>query len=375
MKIPIFDLTRQYKSIEREINNALLSTARRGYFTLGPEVERFEKEFAGFIGTRFAVGVGSGTDALTLALQALDIGRDDEIIVPANSYPSAFGLSLTGSRLRLVDVDEYGNMDISQLSKVISKRTKAIIPVHLYGNPLDIPAIQKILLSRKAWSKIAIVEDCAQAHGAKIDGRSAGSFGTIGCFSFYPSKNLGAYGDGGMLVTDSATTAKKLRALRMYGETSRYNSVIISRVSRLDELQAALLCVKLKHLTAWNIRRRQIADRYMKGLAGTGDIRFLYHPSKNLRSANHLFAIRTARREELQKFLAKNGIQTAVHYPVPIHLIKSFKHLGYKQGDFPISEALSREVLSLPLFPELKETEQAAVIRQIRIFFKNNQGL
>lgn len=363
MKIPIFNLTRQYKNIEQEINNAILSTVRSGMFILGPKVAAFEKSFAAFVRIPYAIAVGSGTDALTLSLKALDITNGDEIIIPANAYPSAFGLSLTGACIKLIDVGNDGNLDPALLSAILTKKTRAVIPVHLYGNPANIPAIKNIL----RYSKISLIEDCAQAHGAKINGQHVGTFGSIGCFSFYPSKNLGAYGDGGMLVTANKLLAQKLQALRMYGEIARYQSIMVSGVSRLDEIHAAVLEVKLKYLAAWNARRKKIAEQYMRALEGTGDIRFI---QSNYQSTHHLFVIRTKQRDDLQTHLAKHGIQTAIHYPTPIHLTKSFKYLGYKKGDFPVSEALSDEVLSLPLFPELTQNEQETVILYIKNFYK-----
>ncbi len=366
MKVPVFNLTRQYQHIEPEIKHALLGTLRRGFFILGSHVASFEKSFASYVGAKYAIGVGSGTDALTLALQVLGIGPHDEIIVPANAYPSAFGLALTHARLRLIDVRDDGNLDPTLLASVISKKTRAIIPVHLYGNPADIPAIQKILRLSGASSRTALIEDCAQAHGATIQKRHVGTFGTIGCFSFYPSKNLGAYGDAGMLVTNNKTIERKLRALRMYGEVARYQSVTVSGVSRLDELHAAVLRVKLKHLTKWNLQRKKLAIRYQKELEGVGDIRYMHSAFD---SSHHLFVIRTKRRDRLQTYLATKNIQTAIHYPVPVHLTRAFRYLGYKKGDFPVAEALSREVLSLPLFPELSMREQEIVIKHIKRFF------
>lgn len=362
MKIPLCNLSRQYGNIESEINNAVLSTLRRGIFTLGPEVSAFENEFAAWVGTKFAIGVGSGTDALTLALKAIDVDPKDDIIVPANSYPSAFGLSLFGARLRLIDVGEDGTINPAYLPSVITKQTKAVIAVHLYGNPTDIPAIQKM-------TSIPIIEDCAQAHGAKIGVRSVGTFGTIGCFSFYPTKNLGAFGDGGLLVTHDKALADRLRALRMYGETRRYESKEVSGVSRLDELQAAILRIKLKHLARWNDQRKKIVKRYLKELKGVGDIRFITSDNTVFHSSFHLCVIRTTKRNALRKHLDRHGIQTAIHYPTPIHLTRAYHYLGYKEGDFPVAEALSREILSLPLFPELTEQELETVIRRITQFF------
>lgn len=362
MKIPICNLSRQYRNIEAEINNAVLATLGRGIFTLGPEVTKFENEFAAWVGTKYAIGVASGTDALTLALKAIEVGPKDDIIVPANSYPSAFGLSLTGARLRLIDVGEDGTINPTNLPSVITKQTKAVVAVHLYGNPADLHAIQKI-------TSLPIIEDCAQAHGAKIGIRMVGTFGAIGCFSFYPTKNLGAFGDGGLLVTHDKALAERLRALRMYGEVRRYESKEVSGVSRLDELQAAILRIKLKHLDQWNKKRNEIVERYIKGLKGVGDVRFVATNNNVFHSSFHLCVIRTMKRNALMMHLNRHGIQTAIHYPTPIHLTQAYHYLGYRKGDFPVTEALSREILSLPLFPELTEQEQETVIRRIKRFF------
>lgn len=363
MKIPICNLSRQYRNIEAEINNAVLATLGRGIFTLGPEVTKFENEFAAWVGTKFAIGVASGTDALTLALKAIRVGPKDDVIVPANSYPSAFGLSLTGARLRLIDVGEDGTINPTNLPSVITKQTKVVVAVHLYGTPADIPAIQKL-------TSIPIIEDCAQAHGAKIGKHKVGTFGTIGCFSFYPTKNLGAFGDGGLLVTRDKALTDRLRALRMYGETKRYESNEVSGVSRLDELQAAVLRIKLKHLDQWNRKRKNIVERYIRELKGIGDIRFITSDNKVFHSSFHLCVIRTMKRNALSMHLNRHGIQTAIHYPTPIHLTKAYHYLGYRKGDFPVTEALSREILSLPLFPELTEQEQETVIHGITRFFR-----
>ena len=361
--IPIFNLTRQYKSIEKELNSAFTQTSKIGQFILGQNVSHFEREFARFVGTRYAVGVGSGTDAINLGLKALGVEPGDEVILPANSYPSAFSVALSGATIKLVDVRPDGTIDPNKLQKAITTRTRAVIPVHLYGNPADLPSIKSIIRGKH----IVLVEDAAQAHATQVGSKLAGSMGEIGCFSFYPSKNLGALGDGGMVVSNNKAVVERIKRLRMYGETTRYVSVEISGVSRLDELQAAFLRVKLKHLNAWVARRREVANMYIRGLTGIGDIRFV---TANPLSAYHLFVIRTSHRDRLQKYLTNHGIGTAVHYPIPIHLVKSFSVFGYHKGDFPVSEALSREILSIPIFPELTDHEVELVILAIRKFFQ-----
>lgn len=371
MKVPFFSLVKQYKTIRTEIDRAVLRVLLHGVFTLGKEVIAFEKEFASYIGVANAVGVASGTDALTLALRALNLSQVDEVIVPANAYPMVFGVGMAGVRVRLIDCTEEGIMNLSLLPHVVTKKTKAIIPVHLYGIPVNIPALQHTIedLGRH---DIAIIEDCAQAHGAELEAGSeksevrkkkVGSFGVIGCFSFYPTKNLGAYGDAGMVVTNSNSIADRVRQLRMYGEIKRYESYEMSGISRLDELQAAILRVKLRHLDAWNRKRKKIAFEYLKGLKGLQNITIMTESSH---SCFHLFVIRSKKRDALRLFLARKGIGTAIHYPTPIHLTPSYRFLGYSKGDFPVAERLSREALSLPLYPEIPEKHITYIIKTIR---------
>ncbi|KKW10375.1 MAG: hypothetical protein UY48_C0039G0002 [Candidatus Gottesmanbacteria bacterium GW2011_GWB1_49_7] len=358
--IPIFDLKRQYKTIDKELHAAFIHTAIHGSFILDKNVTQFEKEFAGYVGVTYAVGLASGTDALTLGLKALGVKQGDEVILPANAYPSAFGVALSGATIKLVDVKDDGTIDPTKLHAVITGRTRAVIPVHLYGNLADLPTIQSII----RHTSIFLVEDAAQAHGTK----KAGSVGDIGCFSFYPSKNLGAMGDAGMVVTNNKDIAERLYRMRMYGEIQRYQSIEIAGVSRLDELHAAILRVKLKHLNAWVARRRSIAKQYLKGLRGVGDLRFV---TSDPNGAFHLFVIRTKFRSALATYLKKYGVGTAIHFPTPIHFVKAFRNLRYKRGDFPVSEALSREILSLPMFPELTENEVHSVIKTMKTFFRS----
>ncbi len=405
MRVPFYDLTRQYIKLKPYLDDAVGIVMKSGIFLFGKHGRNFEQRFSAYIGTRHAVGVGSGTDALMIALRAIGIQSGDEVIVPANAYPTAFGVALTGARIRLIDCGNDGTLDVKQLERTVSKKTKALVAVHLYGNPVNLLYMNRFMLSKK--QKVFLIEDCAQAHGAEIKVKSqeflrkdsgqarvksegvemtgmsgsqkqsmnvwkkVGSIGDIGCFSFYPTKNLGAYGDGGMITTNNEAIALRLRALRMYGETKRYESQEISGVSRLDEIQAGILRIKLRFLDTWNKRREMIARHYLKELNGVGDLQFLTPDSGNqyIKPVHHLFVIRTNYRDQLQIYLIKKGIGTSIHYPIPIHLTKAFSSLGYSQGDFPVSEAMSREILSLPIFPELTDNEVEYVTRTIRIFY------
>lgn len=361
MKVPFLDLTRQYQSIKDEIGAAVSEVFSSGWFILGPKVEEFEETFAGYIGVKHAIGVASGTEALQLALMALGIGTGDEVILPANSYPSVFAITAVGAIPKLVDINlATFNIDPNLIEAAASPKTKAIIPVHLYGQPADISEIVEIAKKHKLF----VIEDCAQAHGAKFQGQMVGTFGNIGCFSFYPTKNLGAYGDGGMIVTNSYELAEKLRKLRMYGEKARYQSTLQGINSRLDELQAAILLVKLRHLDNWNRQRREQANLYKELLKNTDLI--LPIESDNIFHVFHLFVIRSKERDQLRELLKENEVGTTIHYPTPIHLVPSFVSLGYKRGDFRISEQASEEVLSLPLYPELMQEELAKVVEVIK---------
>jgi dTDP-4-amino-4,6-dideoxygalactose transaminase len=369
MAIPVFELKKQYKSIAPELRRALSRVFAKGMYTLGEEVVAFEKEFARFVGVPYAVGVGCGTDGLTLAVQALNLNPGDEVLLPANAYPSFFGIAKAGVRVRLVDCGEDGNIDAIDLARRIRKKTKAVVVVHLYGNPADVIGVKKVLRTLRR-PDIKIIEDCAQSHGAVIGKKKTGTFSDIAVYSFYPSKNLGAYGDGGMVLTKSSSVAQRLRALRMYGEVKRYQSLEVSGVSRLDELQAAILRVKLRHLDDWNRKRRILASVYQKGLSGISGLSVIpYEPG----ACFHLFVIRAKQRDTLKLFLAKKGIGSAVHYPVPLHLVAALASCGYKHGDFPVSEQLSKEVLSLPLYPEMSQKDVRAVVDAVRKFYQGKR--
>jgi len=360
--IPVMELKRQYESIKQEIDEAVASVLDSGWFVLGKNVAAFEEEFAAYCGTRFAVGVGSGVEALHLALLACGIGPGDEVItIPFTAVPTALGISLTGAAPVFVDVDaDTCLMDPALLPARISEKTKAILPVHLYGQCAD---MDRICATAREHG-IMVVEDAAQAHGACWKGKKAGALGDVGCFSFYPSKNLGAYGEAGMVTTNDEAIAERVRMLRNYGQGDRYHHKIKGVNSRLDELQAAILRVKLRHLDEWNERRRQIAAIYNSGLADT-PLR-LPVESDGAEHVYHLYAIRTEERDALRGYLTEKGVGTQIHYPIPVHLQEAYADLGLGEGAFPRAERAAREVLSLPMFPELRGEEVKTVIQRVR---------
>jgi dTDP-4-amino-4,6-dideoxygalactose transaminase len=372
--VPFNDLKRQYQRIEKEILAATKRVYESGSYILGEEVSAFEKEFARSCGVRYGVGVGSGTEALSLSLKAAGIGEGDEVVTSANSFIStALAISFTGAKPLFVDIDyRTYNMDPNGLELFLKRRmaragwkkVKAILPVHLYGHPAEMNSILEIANQYG----LLVIEDACQAHGAMYGGKRTGSFGAFGCFSFYPTKNLGGYGDGGMVVTNHLRFYEKLRLLRCYGEKRKYEHRIKGGNSRLDELQAAVLRVKLKYLDQWNEERREKASRFSERLASLG----IVCPSerKGSRHVYHLYVVRTGKRDALQRFLKKRGIDTLIHYPIPIHQQKAFKELGYRRGDLPLTEQYSRKILSLPFFPEIKESEMEEVARGIQHFME-----
>jgi dTDP-4-amino-4,6-dideoxygalactose transaminase len=376
--VPFFDLTRQYKEIEEEVLSATRRVFEKGRFILGEEVSAFEEEFAQYCRVQYGVGVNSGTDALYLAFKAAGIGEGDEVITVAHSFvASAIAISLAGAKPIFVDIDpETYTLSLDSLERLLKKRkakgglhkVKAILPVHLYGHPAEVDGIMEIA----SQYHLAVIEDACQAHGAEFQGKRAGSFGAMGCFSFYPTKNLGAYGDGGMVVTNNKKLYETLSLLRCYGEKKKYQHHLKGGNSRLDEIQAAILRVKLKYLDRWNKERRKKASIYKDILEGTGVI--LPDEKDWTRHVYHLFVIRTKMRDGLQAFLKTKGIDTLIHYPIPIHLQKAYKELGYQRGDLPVTEKCSREILSLPFFPELREEEMEEVEKQIKEFFKGNRS-
>lgn len=364
--IPVSDTRRGYLALREEIDAAVRRVLDRSWFVLGAEGEAFEAEFAAYLGVAHCVGVANGTDAIELALRALDIGPGDEVIVPALTAAfSALAVSLTGATPVFADIDPAtANLDPAAVAARFTARTRAILAVHLYGGAADLEALGA-LAERHG---LALVEDAAQAHGARYGGRQVGSFGVLSCFSFYPSKNLGAYGDGGAVATDDTALAARLRRLRNGGQAGRYEHVEIGANSRLDELQAAILRVKLAHLDAANAARRVQAARYAAELAGTGLA--LPQPLPDTEHVYHLYAVRVPAalggRDALAAHLRERGVGTQVHYPTPVHLQLAYADLGYSPGALPHAEAWAAEELSLPLFPELTAEEQDRAIAAIR---------
>jgi dTDP-4-amino-4,6-dideoxygalactose transaminase len=360
VKLPLVDLELQYRSIKEEIDAALLDAVASTQYVLGEQLARFEKEFADYCGTRHCVGVGSGTAAVHLALGALGISEGDEVIAPANTF---FGTVLpvltVGAKPVLVDCDEEtATIDVDAVSAALSPRTKAVLAVHLYGHPADMDPLRQLCESHN----LALVEDACQAHGARYKDRRVGSLGMIAAFSFYPSKNLGAYGDAGAVTTDDERLAERIRVLRNLGQSRPYTHVAEGWNERLDTIQAAVLRVKLRHLDRWNTLRRRNAAVYEEALRGTN--------VRTMRTASwaehvwHVYPVRTPSRDQLRAILTAQGIATGMHYPVPLHEQPVLAGLGYGRGAFPVSEAWANEVLSLPMFAELEphEIERVASI-------------
>jgi dTDP-4-amino-4,6-dideoxygalactose transaminase len=370
VQIPSFDLTRQNAELKDELLEALASVIERGQFILGENVSAFEKEVARLCGVKFGIGVGNGSDALYLALLALGIGPGDEVITtPFTFFATAGSIARTGARPVFVDIDAATwNLDPALIEAKITPRTRAILPVHLYGCPAEMGAI--VALAEKY--NLKIIEDAAQAIGAAYKGKKVGSFGDAACLSFFPTKNLGAFGDAGMVVTDNPDLADKVRLLRVHGARPKYYHQLLGVNSRLDELQAAVLKLKLEHLSRWNERRRSIASLYsqlLKGLAEEGLLRLPSVP-EGMEHIFHQYTIQAGERDKLQAWLKERGIGSTIYYPQPLHLQKVFASYGHKEGDFPVAERAAREVLSLPMFPELTDDEVKIVAEAIIEFFK-----
>lgn len=353
--VNFLDLDKQYSTVKKDFLKKLDLLMSKGEFILGQEVKSFENEFAKFCQTEYAVGVNSGTDALFLSLKSLDIGVGDEVIVPVFTFiATSFAVSFTGAIPVFVDIEEGSyNIDPRKLEKAITGKTKAIIPVHLFGLCANIPEILRI--ARKYH--LAVIEDAAQAHGAQIGSQMAGSMGDFGCFSFYPTKNLSAFGDAGIITTNSAIYYKKLLQLRDCGrENKRYLHKIVGYNSRLDNVQALFLCLKLRYLNRWNEKRINIAKLYTKILKNAKNINFPKVPS-GYKHVFHVYSIRTKRRKKLIHILDQHRIPYAIYYQLPLHLQESYRFLGYKKGQFPIAERVSQEILGLPIHPHLTKEE------------------
>jgi dTDP-4-amino-4,6-dideoxygalactose transaminase len=356
-KVPYFELGTQYRSIKPEIDAAVSRVLESSHFVLGEEVAAFEQEFAKYCDASECIALNSGTSALHLALLAAGVGPGDEVItVPFTFVASVATILYTGARPVLVDIDPYSfNMNPAGVEAAITSRTKAIMPVHLYGQPADMDSIHEIARRHS----LVVIEDAAQAHGAKYKGRSVGTLGDIGCFSFYPTKNLGAYGEGGAVTTNNSEYAKKIRMLRDWGQDSKYHHVLPGFNYRMEGLQGAILRVKLRHLERWIETRRAIAGRYTQQLANSG--LSLPREVPGVRHVYHVYSLRIADRDAFRSALLEEGIQTAVHYAIPVHLQPAYAGLGYHRGSFPESEAAANEVVALPIYPELDEDQVEAV--------------
>lgn len=363
--IPLVDLSRQYKDIQKEVDKAIEGVLKSTHFILGEECSEFEREYASFCKVKYAVGVGNGLAALELGMRAIGIGAGDEVLTPANSFiASSSSISFTGAKPVLVDCEEETfNIDVAKAEKAITKRTKAIMPVHLYG---QLANMEEVLKLAKKYN-LLIIEDACQAHGASFKGKKAGSFGDVAAFSFYPGKNLGGYGDGGIVVTNKANIARKITRMRNYGQKEKYNHIYLAWNSRLDTLQAAILRVKLKYLDKWNAKRLEYAKLYNKLLKDLPVIPPKTHA--DYIHVFHLYVVKVKERNRLAKYLDSKGVKTGLHYPIPIHLQKAYSDLGYKKGDFPITEKLAEQTLTLPLFSEMTEKEIRFVAQQIYDFY------
>jgi dTDP-4-amino-4,6-dideoxygalactose transaminase len=362
--VPFVDLKAQYLSIKPEIDAAIQGILDTCQFTLGKEVAAFEEEFAAYSGSSIGCGVNSGTSALHLALLAAGVGPGDEVItVPFTFVATVSAIHYTGAKTVFVDVDpETFTMSPDALERAITPRTKAIMPVHLYGQPADMDPI--LAIARKHG--LVVIEDAAQAHGAEYKGRRVGSIGDLACFSFYPGKNLGAYGEAGMVVTSNPEYARTIRMLRDWGAEKKYHHVLKGYNYRMEGIQGAVLRVKLRHLENWTEARRAAAKRYDELLSGTTfDAPFI---RDDVRHVFHVYAIRVQKRAELQAWLASHDIQSGIHYPIPVHLLPAFADLGYKAGDFPNAEMAAAEVLSLPMYPELTADNQQRVVAALSAF-------
>lgn len=363
MQIKCNVLDRQFQMYQAEYEAAALRVLRSGWYVLGNEVLAFENAFAAYTGRKYCVGLNSGLDALILSVRALGIGAGDEVIVQSNTYiATVLGITENGAVPVFVEPDEYYNIDAAKIEAAVTDRTKAVLVTHLYGQASNMAAV--VETARKYH--LELIEDCAQSHGACFDGQMTGTFGRAGCFSFYPTKNLGAFGDAGAVVTDDEAFADKLRMMRNYGSKVRYHNEIEGVNSRLDEMQAALLRVKLGHLSALNQERKELAKRYDAGIVNPQIV--LPKLRTKAESIYHQYVIRCTKRDALQAYLAKQDIQTQIHYPIPPHLAACYAHLGCHKGDYPIAEQYADQVLSLPIYTGMTGEEQQYVIDRLNAF-------
>ena len=364
MKVPLVDLKAQYETIKGEMDPALEAVVRETAFIGGPFVRRFEAEFAAFVDRRFCLGVGNGTDALVIALKGLGLEPGDEVIVPAMTFiATAEAVSLAGGRVVFADVDPQTRcLDPAAVEAALSPKSRAILAVHLHGRPAPLAELADLAKRRGLW----LIEDCAQAHGASLDDRKVGGLGEVACFSFYPGKNLGAYGDAGAVLCDDEALDERMRMLANHGRMAKYSHLFEGSSSRLDGLQAAVLSVKLSHLPAWNEARRRAAEGYRQRLAGLPLVLPRDHPGH----VYHLFAIETEERDALLEHLKANGIGASVHYPDALPRLPAYQYLGHSPGQFPVAERLADQILSLPLFPEITPEQQDYVAEQVSAFLR-----
>lgn len=366
MNVPFLDLKTQYQSIKSEIDAAIQNIIDQTAFIGGKHLNTFNNDFAEFIGLKHCIGVGNGTDAIEIAIKALKIGKGDEVIVPANSFiASSEAVTNAGARVKFVDCHpDYYTIDIAKLEAAITPRTKAILPVHLYGQPADMDAIMEIAHRHNLY----VIEDCAQAHGAVYKGRRVGTFGHVATFSFYPGKNLGAYGDGGAVLTKDDDLARTITMIANHGRIEKYNHEFEGRNSRLDTLQASILSAKLPHLANWNKSRQIVAQRYNTGLSDMPEI-VIPKQLEGTESVYHLYVIRAISRDQLISHLESNNIQTGIHYPIGLPYLKAYQYLNHQSSDFPVTYQYQSEILSLPIYPELTNDMQDYVIEIIKQFY------
>lgn len=363
MKIMPNRMDRGFYQYQEEFENKALEVLRSGWYVLGGEVKQFEEEFAAYVGSKYCVGLASGLDALWMAFRILGVGEGDEVLVQANTYiASVMGITINGATPVFVEPDAYYGIDGTALEDKITEKTKAILVVHLYGQACQMDTICEVAKKHGLY----LVEDCAQSHGAHFGDKMTGTFGDIGCFSFYPSKNLGAFGDGGAITTNDPQIAEKMKIYRNYGSEKRYYNMVVGTNSRLDELQAGLLRVRLSHLEELTREKIRIGERYDRELDNEA-----FELPQRREGADHVFhqyVIRSKRREELIKYLDEKGVGTIIHYPIPPHLAQAYEYLGFKKGDFPVTEQIADEVLSIPMYNGMTEEEQTYVIETLNAF-------
>ncbi|MCR5356433.1 MAG: DegT/DnrJ/EryC1/StrS family aminotransferase [Lachnospiraceae bacterium] len=363
MEIQTNRLDRGFYRYQAEFEEAALRVLRSGWYIMGKELSDFEERFAKYVGAKYCVGLGNGLDALWMAFRILGIGKGDEVIVQGNTYiASVMGITINGATPVFVEPDEYFNIDASKIEEKITEKTKAVLVVHLYGQASQMDKITDICKKHN----LKLVEDCAQSHGSAFKGRVTGTFGDIGCFSFYPSKNIGAFGDGGAIVTDDEEIAKEMRILRNYGSEKRYYNKVVGTNSRLDEIQAALLKVRLEHAKEMNKEKQDVAAEYDKGI--NNPLIKLPGIREGADHIYHQYVIRCKRRDELIAYLKDKGISTIIHYPIPPHLSQAYGYLGFKKGDLPITEACADEVLSIPMYNGITEEEVGYVVDVLNEF-------